>query len=141
MKTCKKMAPITELIIALLILIIVGILFFTGSMDIKLGSNELNVNVLFYHDLELSYAEIDDIELRYSLDIGTRKSGIGTAKLSVGTFTNKEFGEYKLYSYTSAGGYIIIRTNDNVIVIGAQDSDSANSIFEGLMEKMSGDAK
>ncbi len=68
------------------------------------------------------YSEIDAVAYRSDLDIAERTNGFGSAKLSIGTFQNEEFGSYTLYAYKDAKEFIVLTIDRKTLVIGMSDA-------------------
>ena len=62
--------------------------------------------------------------------------GFGSPKLSMGTFSNEEFGLYTRYTYTQCSTAIVIRSGERVLVISAEDAAATRALYEALLEKV-----
>ena len=60
------------------------------------------INATYRTDIMADYSEIDAVAYRSVLDIGERTNGFGSAKLSIGTLQNEEFGSCTVYAYKDA---------------------------------------
>lgn len=65
---------------------------YAGSKD-----TSFMINATYRTDIMADYSEIDAVAYRSDLDIGERTNGFGSAKLSMGTFQNEEFGSCTVY--------------------------------------------
>ena len=61
-----------------------------------------------------------------------RTFGFGSAKLSMGTFQNEEFGQYTLYAYNACQSAIVLRSGEKVLVITGKDILETMDLFEKL---------
>ena len=131
-KTQKK-AVITTLIVVPLILIGVGILMFTGKVEVTCGEESLTIEATYWTDTTVSYEEVDSLELRDRVP-GNRVYGYGSAKLQLGSFENKEFGMYTRYTY-GGGACIVLKTAKEVFVFSGHNEAETREIYETLVQK------
>ena len=134
-KTEKVAVKFTAITVPL-ILVVVLILMFTGSIQFEFSEDNLAVNATYYEDICINYDEIDSVELRDAFDFGVRKMGYGSAKLSMGVFQNDEFGAYTLYAYTGSKAAVVIKDEDKVLVITGKDSAETEMLYNTLLEKV-----
>ena len=132
----NKIALIVSMILVAAILIFVGILMFTGNVNVSYTDTDFTIEASYYQDLTVSYSEIDDIEYREGFDKGTRVYGYGSARLLLGTFKNEEFGNYTLYSYVMSDPCIIITSGDKKLVIGLEDAELKKAAFEEISKNI-----
>lgn len=132
----RRTTSTASVVIALAIVAIVGVWFYSGSIEVNLGDTSINVKTRYWADLGVNYSEINNISYRKELNVGERKAGVGSAKLSVGTFQNEEFGTYTLYAFTDAKEYIVLTTNEQTIVIGMSNIQDTQAIFDTLIERL-----
>ena len=119
-------------------IIIIGtaILAFTGNIKASCDDTSVLIDADYWTDLKLPYDEIDEISCQKDIDTGNRTYGFGTPRLSLGNFQNEEFGAYTLYAYTRADTYIVITSNDDILVIGLKDSKSTEKLYDKILENM-----
>ena len=75
------------------------------------------------------------MEYREDFDFGSRTFGAGSARLLAGNFTNDEFGNYILYSYTKSDAVVVIKSDKKTLVIGGIDKKATREIYETLLSK------
>lgn len=131
-----KIASRIVMVLVSLLLIGVAILMFTGDISVDFKEDSFEIEASYYNDLTVRYDTIDSVEYRDSLDVGTRKMGFGSARLSMGTFENDEFGRYTLYAYTNAESYVVLHHGDDVLVIGAKTPQETKVIYNSLIAKV-----
>ena len=129
-----KIAIIFSAVMLTLLLTLVPLLMFTGNIDFTLTESALLVDADFHEDLTLSYEEIDSLEYRENGVSGTRMFGFNSARLAMGMFNNEEFGNYTRYTYAGKLPAIVIKSGDNVIVIGTNDAAETRAIYDKLVE-------
>ncbi|MDY3303723.1 MAG: SdpI family protein [Clostridia bacterium] len=132
----EKIAVRITAIIVPIIFVVVAILMFTGSIEVKCKDTALTINATYWTDLKIDYSEIDTIEYRKDLDVGVRTSGFGSPRLSMGIFKNDEFGSYTLYSYTGAKEHIVLTSGEKTLVIGMSDTKETQAIYEAMIKKV-----
>ncbi len=135
-KKGDKVALWITAIMVPLILVGVSVLMFTGDIGVTYKETEFTITTSFWEDLTVSYDEVDSIEFRESYDMGTRVSGFGAARLSLGNFKNDEFGKYTLYAYTGCKACIVIRSGERVLVLTAKNTADTKILYESLKEKI-----
>ncbi len=130
----KKGKTIT-LIAVLVIFSLVAVLMFTGEITVSYGDASFTVDASLYNSLTVDYDSIDSIEYRENFEFGSRTYGAGSARLLAGNFTNDEFGNYILYSYTKSDAVVVIKSNKKTLVIGGIDEKATKEIYETLSSK------
>ena len=119
-----------------LILIGVGVLMFTGNVEITCNETDFQIVASYAEDITIKYDEVDSIEYRESFDIGSRYMGFGSVRLFTGTFQNEEFGRYTLYAYTGGEGAVVLKKGDQVLVIVAKTAAETKAIYDTLAAKI-----
>ena len=80
------------------------------------------INATYWTDIMADYSEIDAVTYRSDLDIGEWTNGFGSAKLSIGTFQNEEFGSCTVCAYKDAKEFIVLTIDGKTLVIGMSDA-------------------
>ncbi|MBE6538132.1 MAG: DUF1648 domain-containing protein [Ruminococcaceae bacterium] len=132
----NKIALTVSLIFVAAILIFVGILMFTGDVNVSYTDADFTIEASYYQDLTVKYEEIDNVEYRENFDKGTRIYGYGSARLLLGTFKNEEFGNYTLYSYATSAPCIIITSGDKKLVIGLENAELTKAAFDEISKNI-----
>lgn len=123
-------------IIPAILIPVLVLVMFTGSITFELSEEALTVDSTFYSPLTVSYEDIDSIELRQGKAPGTRDWGYGSARLLLGGFSNEEFGGYTRYTYTFSDSYIVIKAGKNVLVIADQNAEYTEILYNNLCKKI-----
>lgn len=129
----KSTVWITVAVIA----IVLCVIMFLGKTETVATDTGISVEATFWSDLELSYEDIDSAEYRENGVDGERVSGFGSAKLLLGIFRNDEFGLYTRYTYTGNKPCIVLRVDDDVIVIGTEEASLTKEIYDRIAEEIS----
>ena len=133
----KKKAKIIVSVFLGIIAFIVCVLMFTGSVKTTLNDNGIFVEATLWSDLELDYDVIDSVEYRENGVDGQRITGVGSAKLLLGNFKNAEFGFYTRYTFNNDTPCIVIRANDKIYVINAEDEQTVKAMYDIIKSKIS----
>ena len=132
----EKIAVGISAVIVPIILIGIGILMFSGNIEVHCEDTALKINATYWTDIVVDYSEVDTIEYRRDLDVGVRTNGFGSARLSMGIFQNEEFGLYTLYAYTGAKEFIVLTSDEKTLVIGMRDTKDTQAIYDTMLEKI-----
>lgn len=133
----KKITITVTVIISVLTAIILFIVMFTGNIEPTLSDTSLNVKASFGKDMTIDYEDIESIEYRENGVDGQRIMGFGSARLLIGTFSNSEFGTYMRYTYTCKAPCVVIKANESIIVVGAEDEKTVKEIYDRILAEIS----
>ena len=124
-----------SLVAVSVILVIILVIMFAGSIDVTFGDTAFTVDATFHEALTVEYSAIDTLELREGNVPGTREWGFGSARLLLGFFENEEFGTYTRYTYTSPDSCIVITVGEKVLVISGRDPAETRAIYDTLVQR------
>lgn len=131
-KSEKVAVKITLIVLAILLPVLVVIMF-TGDVTYEVTESAIIVDASYSNAITVNFDAIDSVEYRENLNFGARMWGFGSARLSVGTFQNEEFGNYTLYAYTGSDGGIVIKSGDKVLVICGRDAEETQKLYNQLI--------
>lgn len=114
------------------ICIFVGILLFTGDISYEFGPDAFRIRASYWSDLELEYDKITDLSFCEDCPAGTRVSGFGSPRLSMGAFQNDAFGTYTRYTYTANPHCVVLHIENEVLVLNGADTESTKQLYESL---------
>lgn len=120
-----------------IILVGVAVIMFTGDVSIRYGTSSFHINATYWSDVEVEYKSVDSIEYREDCNAGQRTFGFGSARLSLGTFQNEEFGTYTRYAYTKSDACIVLEVDGKTLVISGKDKNDTKEIYDFLSSKIS----
>ena len=123
-------------VLVLAILIGVGYVMFSGTIEYDFGDDALVMDATFSSPVCLYYEKIKSIEYREGNVEGVRVSGFGSMKLLLGYFENEEFGTYSRYTYYKPDGCIVLKTKADILVISGADSEETMELYTTLLEQM-----
>ncbi len=132
----EKKQSLFAIIPAIVILGLAGLLMCTGEIAVTCQDNAICITADYHEDLTVPFDTITEITYRENFDQGMRVYGFGSARLSMGTFQNDEFGNFTLYSYTGCDAAIVIKCGEKVLVLNAPTTDQTQTLYETLLEKM-----
>ncbi len=131
-KRTKKISIIATILITIIIVLVC----FTGEITYSLGESSLKVDSIWWSELKIEYSDINSVNLIKDCDFGTRISGFGTPRLSIGFFKNKVYNSYSLYAYTNNSTAIELGVEGKIILINAKSHDETVSLFEKISERI-----
>lgn len=132
----QKRNKILVLVLILALLALLAALLFSGEITYTLGDDGLKIESTVASGLEVSYEEMDEIQLVEDFDKGARVMGYGSFRLSMGFFQNEALGDYTLYAYNSCEGVILIRSGEKYLAINARTEEETLALYENLLEKL-----
>lgn len=123
--------------IAVIAVILAGAawLLFSGNIDIEYGDSSFAIEADYWKDLEVRYDLVDSVEYRAEDDRGFRASGFGSARLLMGTFENDEFGRYTRYSYTGCKSCVVLKSENETLVVSGKNDEETKKIYDMLSER------
>ena len=130
-----KKTGVIAIVISFVLLVLVAVLMFVGSIDFTVGDEELTINTTFGGKMVLDYDDIVSVEYVEEQVSGSRVSGFASARLLYGWFRNNELGNYTRYTYADGDAGIIIRTSDGIIVIADESVEATHELYLNILEK------
>lgn len=124
----------TGIVAGVIIVVIVGVLMFVGSISFTLGEEALEIDTTFGGGINIDYDDIDDVKFSDSAVDGMRVSGFASMKLLYGWFKNDTIGSYTRYTYTNSDCAIIIVVGEDTIVIADETPEKTLELFNALEE-------
>lgn len=113
--------------------ILIGIFLFMGygSVNATLTDDSLRVEAPMM-DESIQLDDVTSVEWRDSLDKGSRVGGFGGTEVSSGNFKNGEFGTYKLASYNSIPGHIVVHYSSGVLAFNLDSEEKTVQMYEDI---------
>lgn len=135
-KKSNKTTVLITVVSILMLVIIMCVSLFTGSINISVDKNDINISSSVWPEKKIAYDEIKSIEYTDNFNVGTRTNGYGSFKLQMGNFKNKKLGNYYLYSYTDCKEYIIIETKSGNIVLNEINNEKTKQLYKSIIERV-----
>ena len=133
----QKAAIIVSVVLTAVIVITLPLVMFTGDINTTLDDSSLKIEASFSSDIILNYEDIDSVEYRENGADGTRVVGFASGRLLMGSFENKEFGIYTRYTYTGKGPCVVLKSGEQIFVIGLDTPETTKALYEELSDKIS----
>ena len=124
--------------LCVLILGFCAVLCFTGDVGVTFEDTSFTVDATYSGKLTVAYADIKSIAYRDEAVGGTRISGFGSPRLSLGWFQSEELGTFMNYSYTGAPAGVILTVNGQTVVISLREASDTKAFYEALCARMEG---
>lgn len=80
--------------------------------------------------------EVQNVEVRDAFELGEMVSGTDEEKEKSGVWENREFGQYQLCIDAEISRFIILSTDEEVVVMNYESGDSTDSFYEAIKEKV-----
>ena len=110
---------------------------FTGSISISYTDTGFTVDSEYYDSLTINYDDIEEIEVKENIEIGVKEFAFNSAKLSLGKFTNNEFGSHTRYTYNACKTVVVMKIDGKTLVINDKDDDTTREIYLKISSEMS----
>lgn len=112
-----------------------AVVVFSG-VSVKLTGTALELSGGIGDRASIPYTEITGVEWRDVFDKGSRTWGTGTGKISSGTFTNDEFGAYRLYLHNRVRCAVVVRHGaDETTVFNGETEEKTKEVYEELASR------
>ncbi len=124
-------------VVIIAIVSICGIYMLTqyGSVNASLDEDSLHVDAPML-DENISYTDIDYIELTEDLDLGYRASGFAGSHVLSGLYHNDLYGDYHLGVYKSVNIYIVVHHGGDVLVFNCDSTEDTAAFYVELFNKV-----
>ena len=121
-------------IFSIVVLIGVGIMLFSGDIEIKMENNSLTASAFLTSSYTIDYNNIEKVEYQENISTGSRTWGTGSFQISAGNFKNDTFGNYKLYAYSQCHSYVVISTSNGYVVVNDKDEAKTKELYEKIQK-------
>ena len=106
----------------------------TGSLELSLDSDSINMKATYWSASEIKYSEIDSVEYRESVS-AVKVNGFDSPKLLLGQFRNDELGVFTRYTYGGKKPCIVIKSGGKTYVVGEKTPEETREIYERLLKE------
>ena len=132
----EKKLSLIAIIPVVAILVFVGVLMCTGEIAVTCQDSAICITADYHEDLTVPFDAVTEITYREDFDQGMRVYGFASAKLSMGTFQNDEFGDYTSYRYNGCEAVIVIKSGEKVLVVNTPTSAETKTLYETILAQM-----
>ena len=124
-------------VIAVVAAVLIAAFAFTGMghVNATLEGDHLHVDAMMV-DENIPYADITSMELRDSLDYGSRMAGYGGTDYLSGKFRNAEFGDYRLAVHKNVSECIVVHHSGGVLVFNLGSSAETEAFLSHLFSSL-----
>ncbi len=112
------------------------LLMVTGNINVTFAEKAFVVESTYWQSLTVEYDAIDSVEYLKGVPVGVRTNGFGSAKLQLGLFACDEYGNYIRYTYSGCSSGILIRSNDQTLIVNASNDEQTNLIYKELKSRI-----
>jgi len=135
-KKPRKLVRVISLLALTVLLVFVGVIMFTGDIEVVYGETSFTIEASYWDDLTVEYSAIHSVEYRENVHPGVRTFGFGSARLSLGSFKNDEFGAYTRYAYTGSKACVVLYSGEKILAISGADEADTREIYDTLTTKI-----
>ena len=119
-KKTRNIETAVIVLITIAAMVFSAVLLFTGDAKVLIRNDRLEIQGSFWSDYEIPLSEIQTVTYREDFETGGKRVGVDSLQLNEGTFENREFGEYTIYSYARCEDFVVMETTDGVLVINGK---------------------
>ncbi|WP_404431748.1 DUF3784 domain-containing protein [Sutcliffiella horikoshii] len=116
-----------------------GFLFvvsYLGFQEAELTLKENSFEISGVYGDEWRYEDITQVDLLEEMpEVLLRTNGYGMQSISKGHFKVKDYGSSLLFIYKGHSPYLLIKTNDDTIIINAKDAEETKDWYYQLVEQ------
>ena len=124
-------------VIAIVPTLAIGLSEFTAeAVIVEFEENGLHVKAPMV-DEHFDYDKIEQLNLDPDFEKGMRIAGYATPTICSGTFSNKQFGDYTLASYTNVDPCISFSYDGEYYAFNQSDSEKTQKAYDELLERIS----
>lgn len=128
----SKTATRIVLIFTAALLLFLGIIMFTGDIDVFCEKDAFTIRASFWNDRTVEYDAITAIEYRDTDNCGSRTNGFANVRLLAGIFHNEEFEYYTRYSYAGCDACVVMTVGGKTLVLNGPDAESTKTIYNEI---------
>lgn len=88
------------------------------------------------YELPVTYEEVTAIEYLKEMDYGNLIDGVDDGKEKSGRWENDELGQYLLCVNAKVKPCIVLRTNEQTLVINYESEQSTRALYDALLEQI-----
>ena len=118
-----------------LVLLLLAVIFFTGSIRVEYSETAFTVDSTYSAPITVAYDSIEAVEFREKVPAGAKTYGFNSPRLLLGTFQNDEFGTYTRYTVNDGGPCVVLRSGEGVLVLSAADEAATRDLYDTLLQK------
>lgn len=125
-----------EYAVILLVILLITLLLFTGSIKYKLNTNEIKLYATYWFPYTIKIQDIASIKIIGNIKFGMRICGLGSFRCAAGLFRNKAYGNYVLYTDNYLGQHLEIKLNSGKIIVLGIRNESMLEVYNNVQSKI-----
>ena len=86
------------------------------------------------YSVTVRYEDVRSIEHVTDLDLGTPVDGGDTGTCQYGIWQNDTYGQYRLYAWSKVTEYIVLHTEEGILVCNYEDAGATGGLYDGMVE-------
>jgi hypothetical protein len=144
-ETKRSMASAERRNLIFIVILLVGFTIYSafgnsGGLSLSFGEDALTVTGPkdAPEAVVVAYEDIQQLSLVEDLPLGERVDGLESKSCQFGTWQNASYGSYTLCALPSVTTYLVIETEEGVVVCNYESAEATQSLytaFQELLEK------
>ncbi len=118
------------------VLLLLTVLFFTGSIRVEYGETAFTVDSTYSAPITVAYDSIEAVEFREKVPTGVKTYGFNSPRLLLGTYQNDEFGTYSRYTRTGSS-CVVLTVEGKALVLSGADEAATRELYDTLLSRIS----
>lgn len=106
----------------------------SNTISLQVVDNGMTITMASGYTETVSWDTLNSVEERETLDLGTLVEGTDTKKEQSGVWENTEFGAYSLCSDATVHCYLVLHTEDGIVVLNYESDESTRSLGEAIVD-------
>jgi len=119
-----------------LVLLLLAVIFFTGSIRVEYGETAFTADSTYAAPITVAYDSIEAVEFRERVPAGAKTYGFNSPRLLLGTFQNDEFGTYTRYTRTGSP-CVVLSVEGKTLVLSGENEEATRELYDRLTQKLS----
>ena len=133
-KKTRNIETAVIVLITIAAMVFSAVLLFTGDVKVLIRNDRLEIQGSFWSDYEIPLSEIQTVTYREDFETGGKRVGVDSLQLNEGTFENREFGEYTIYSYARCEDFVVMETTKGVVAVNGKTPEETRKLYEKILE-------
>ncbi|NCB92705.1 MAG: DUF3784 domain-containing protein [Clostridia bacterium] len=119
--------------------LLVCVMLVTGNVSVDMNEEGMNIQGSFWADKEVKWESIQSVSYETGITAGRRRNGLGSFRLRERLFENGQFGKYTMYAYVECEEYVVMETDDGILVLNQETAEKTQALYEIIQDKCTAD--